>query len=146
MSPQRTCVTCPTTAIFTHSGPACAIQKLRVTSMHRSHLRRPTFDDLVFFFVCFTVLFSGSMHTNPVSVMDEHKNSSKDVQSSHDAQSLNKGQAWYMKKGWQCQHVSHVSHVIRACGINGEKMYSVTNTRYFCRHGCMMMTSLSAEM
>ena len=30
---QRTCVTCPTTAIFIHSGPACAIQKLRVTSM-----------------------------------------------------------------------------------------------------------------
>ena len=27
---QRTCVTCPTTAIFTHSGPACAVQKLRV--------------------------------------------------------------------------------------------------------------------
>ena len=38
---QRTCVTCPTTAIFFHpSGPACAIQKLRVTfHVSLSHLR-----------------------------------------------------------------------------------------------------------
>ena len=43
-------VTCPTTAILTHSGPACAIQKLHVT-FHESlsHLRGLRLDDLVFF-------------------------------------------------------------------------------------------------
>ena len=46
---QRTCVTCPTTAIFTHSGPACAIQKLRVTFMCRSHLR----DSTTWYFILF---------------------------------------------------------------------------------------------
>ena len=35
---QRQCVACPTTVIFTHSGPACAKQKLRVAFMYRSHL------------------------------------------------------------------------------------------------------------
>ena len=46
---QGTCVTCPITAIFTHSGYACAMQKLRVTFMHRSHLRWPRLDDLFLF-------------------------------------------------------------------------------------------------
>ena len=42
---------CPTTAISSHhSGTACAIQKLRVTSMYRSRLHWLRPDDLVFCF------------------------------------------------------------------------------------------------
>ena len=57
---QRTCVTCPTTAIFTHSGRASVVQKLRVTSMYRSHLRRPRLE-IVFFLHMFVYLHE---HTN----------------------------------------------------------------------------------
>ena len=32
--------------------------------------------------------------------------------------------------------VSHVSHSIKTSGRKGEKMYTVTNSRYFRRHGC----------
>ena len=78
---QRTCVTCPTTAIFTHSGPACAVQKLRVTSMYRSCLHWQTRRSgilsyfisqvpssyLCFIFVCFEHSLCATPITNTMS-------------------------------------------------------------------------------